>query len=82
MAQFILTYPDPWGPRVRDALCANFGYQDTVDDAPNPESRTDFARRMLAEWLKSQVAAHESRQAARDVIAAAEADVRENLIVT
>jgi hypothetical protein len=52
--------------RVVNAVCARFGYQDTVyldvemtDGIPNPETKNAFAKRMLIEWLRRQTRDYE-----------------------
>lgn len=59
--------------RVVDALCANFGYQTTIDGSPNPETRNQFAKRMNAQWLKGQVILYETSLAANEARVTAQA---------
>lgn len=54
------TVSDSDAAAVVDALCQRYGYQATILDAsnnpiPNPEGRQAFAKRMIAEWMKSEV---------------------------
>jgi hypothetical protein len=56
--------------RQRDALCGRNGYQDEVPDPnnpgqlmPNPENKTQFAKRMTREWWMSETRKWEVRQA-------------------
>lgn len=46
--------------RAVDALCALNNYQATIDGSPNPETRNQFGKRMLAQWVKSEVARYET----------------------
>lgn len=59
--------------RAVDAVCANHGYQATIDGSPNPETRNQFAKRMLANWVKSQVVLYETSLAANQARVTAQA---------
>lgn len=75
MAQIILDItPASALVRTVDALCGFNNYQATIDGVANPESRNQFAKRMVAIWLKQQVASWESNIASAAAKAAAEAD--------
>ena len=49
--------------RLEGAICGLYSYQSTIDGQANPESRADFAKRMIGNLLKRQVYAWERRQA-------------------
>lgn len=55
-----------------DALCGLNGYQTLINGVANPETRNAFAKRMLANWLKGEIARWETPPA----VVAAEAAVR------
>ena len=57
--------------RITNALCAQYGYRATINGAPNPEGKPEFAKRMMIRDLKQRTQQYE-RQAA---IAAAVATV-------
>jgi hypothetical protein len=46
--------------RAVDAICALYGYQTLINGNPNPETRNNFAKRIVAEWVKAQVVQYES----------------------
>ena len=50
--------------RLVDAICVTEGYQARLEDGtPNPESRPQFARRMVAEHLRHLVRNYENELA-------------------
>lgn len=54
------TFTNADAAEVTDALCQRYGYQATLPDGsggtiPNPETRGQFAKRMVGEWVKSEV---------------------------
>jgi len=58
--QIILNIPDAVHQRVLDGFSMQHGRPDTVDDGngnqiTNPESKDDFTKRLLIDWLKSKV---------------------------
>ena len=66
MANFTITIPDAIVSRVVDGLAGQHGYQATTTDedtgvvTPNPETKQDFARRMMRKWIKESVVAYET----------------------
>jgi hypothetical protein len=83
MASFNFTVPDAAVPRVVEAFCVRFGYQETsVDGVPNPETRGDFTRRMIREFIKDTVVSHEASLAGRDASASQAAETRSEVDVT
>ena len=80
MAQITISINDNDVSRVLDAFETKFGYQSQVPDGdgnpiPNPESRVQFAKRMLAVEIKRIVKREEARAAADIAAAATEPDV-------
>lgn len=59
--------------RAVDALCALNGYQTLIGGNPNPETKNNFAKRMLAVWLKARIVEYESGLAAEAARATATA---------
>uniref|UniRef100_A0A6M3J325 Uncharacterized protein n=1 Tax=viral metagenome TaxID=1070528 RepID=A0A6M3J325_9ZZZZ len=54
-------------------FCAAQGYTDTIVDAlgnliPNPESRKDFANRVILEWFKQVVRNHRFQAASNLIV--------------
>lgn len=67
MAQIIIDItPAAAVTRAVDAVCSNNGYQATIDGQPNPETKNQFAKRMLAAWVRSQVVRYESEIATKE----------------
>ena len=71
MPTFALTISPPALAELVHAICALYNYQDTVDGAPNPESRQAFTKRLIAEDLKQKVRNHRLHLA----VVAAQAEV-------
>jgi hypothetical protein len=65
MATLQLTYDTGAVPiaRIVDAFATHFGYSDTIDGQPNPESKAVFARRVLGEHIAKIVREEEVRAA-------------------
>lgn len=42
----IWNVPNDKALKQRDFICEEFGYQDTIDGQPNPETKAQFAQRM------------------------------------
>lgn len=75
---FTFTVPDGDRNRVLNAFARKYGYSDTVPDGnggqvANPESRAQFSKRIVAEFIKGVVRDSEVDQASRDAGAAAAA---------
>ena len=66
------------GILLRDALCANWFYQEEIEEGvPNPESKAEFARRMIRTWLKEEVRKYKRNQIKATLgTASAEADAQ------
>jgi len=59
-------YPDNLQIELRDVLCSELGYQETIDGSPNPESKAQFLQRTFNEtfrqWLKNTYEQGKRRQ--------------------
>jgi hypothetical protein len=81
MATLTITIPDAVATRVLTGFSNDTGYHATITNPTtgevtnNPESRTDYSRRMLREYIVARVKHYEATTAAADARAAAEADV-------
>lgn len=71
MANITLTIPDAQLARVVSAFSIAYGYQDTIPGAtpadppvPNPETRAQFMRRHIMEFVRNTVQAVEANVAA------------------
>ena len=67
MADIIITIPNAQLNRVVNSVCSLRGYQDNILDidgnsTPNPETRQQFARRQLIEFLKDHVRSFEAQR--------------------
>ena len=58
MAQIVITIPDAQIARVRDAIATRFGW--TVESGL---TKTQFAQKVVREWLRSEVRLEEIRKA-------------------
>lgn len=45
--------------RAVDALSVRWGYQPTIDGDPNPQTKGEFVRQKIGQWVKGEVRAHE-----------------------
>lgn len=80
MASFTINYPDELAQRILDEFCEHHGYKSQVLDSndnpvPNPETKPQFLKRMVKEYIKASWRANEVRKAQRLAAATAIADV-------
>lgn len=54
--------------RVIDAFCAQYGYQETINGKPNPQTKAAFAKAKVLEYIKEIVKGHEAGAAAKAAI--------------
>ena len=52
MARISIDIPDNILTRVVNGFCSNYGYQDTIDGIPNPETKQQFLKRKIIEFVK------------------------------
>ncbi len=45
--------------RAVDALGTRWGYQDTINGGANPQTKGEFVRLRIGQWIKGEVHAHE-----------------------
>ena len=43
---------DAMNARIRNAFASAYGYQDTINGSPNPESKARFRARKIKEYIK------------------------------
>lgn len=67
MAVISITIPDAQINRVIDGICLACNYQATINGVANPETKAQFAKRMLIEQMKALVSQGEMR-AVRDSV--------------
>lgn len=59
--------------RILDGICEDNNYQSTIVDAegnsiPNPETKAQFAKRIVIERIKDMVLAGERKKAEKDIV--------------
>lgn len=54
--------------RSRDAFATVYGYQDTIDGAPNPETKAQFRARKIKEYIKDVTFAEEKKVALAAIV--------------
>lgn len=59
MATISLTVSAADLTRAVDALSTRWGYQPVIDGSPNPQTKGEFVRLKIGQWVKSEVHAHE-----------------------
>lgn len=80
--KIIIDVPDAQAQRVLNGFCADRGYQPTLpDDTPNPETKAQFVKRLLIQYIKNSVRMNEIQAAseAAIVLATAKVDAEINL---
>lgn len=79
MATISVTIPNAILNRVTDGICGQYSYQATINGSPNPETKAQFAQRMVREFIKNTVKGYEAtvaQDAARTAaIASADTDI-------
>lgn len=66
-----LTIPDEKMSMVIESICANYNYQATIQQPdgsmiPNPETKAQFAKKIVAFFIKENVKAYKANQAAQE----------------
>lgn len=76
MAQITINIPDQVLGRVVDGLCGRYSYDDRKQEG---ETKGQFAKRTMMEWVKSSVKKYEQQkasvQAEIDAAASVDADI-------
>jgi len=76
MAQITITIPDAIAPRVLNGFAKRYNYPITLEDgSPNPETKAQFAKRKVVEYIKHAVREAEIEQARNDAATTAGASV-------
>ena len=63
MAELKVTIPNDKLQDVIDAFCFNYKYQDIIDELPNPQTKAQFAKAKLIEFVKDNFKAYKANQA-------------------
>lgn len=87
MARITIDYPDAVGPRITNAFAGQLDYASKVDDGngnliTNPETKAQFTKRMIQEYIMSVVTAYESNEAAQTARKTAQDKVRSEITLT
>jgi len=73
MATISFDVPNAVLPRLADAFAATYGYQATLPDGTaNPETKNQFAQRMVRQYARNVLAAYEATLAAETARASAD----------
>lgn len=67
MANITITIPDSQLTRVLDGIAKDCNYQLTINGSSNPETKAQFAKRIIIERVKSMVLAGERKKAEEDM---------------
>lgn len=73
MAKIIIDIPDAIAARVTNGFCKRYGYQELIGDAtkkndakiPNPETKGQFIKRRVIEFIKRAVRDAEIEEASK-----------------
>ena len=64
MATLSITIPDSIATRVNNAIATAYGYKETIDGQPNPQTKAQFSKAKVIELIKEIVRAQEAKAAA------------------
>lgn len=87
MATITLNIPDAILPRVLNGFASRYGYTPTLVDGngadyQNPETKAQFAKRMLVDYMRTVVREAEATAAADAARQAAEQAARSEITIT
>jgi len=82
MASITINIPDSIAPRVLNGFAANYGYQETINGQPNPQTKAQFAKATLIDIIKRAVTAAEAQTAVTAARNAAIQDVDSNVTLS
>lgn len=83
MAQLIFTIPDAGMLRVGDAFAAKYGYAATLPDgSSNPQTKAQFAKSTIRDFILRTVKAYESEVAVRTAVEASDQKVEQEVSIT
>jgi len=76
MTQITINIPDAVAPRVISGFAKRYNYPLTLEDgSPNPETKAQFAKRKVLEYIRQAVREAEIDQARNEATATAGASV-------
>lgn len=82
MATLTITIPAGQVNRVVDAIATRFGYTGFEEDGTTPQTKSEFCRKLIIKYIKSNVKEHEAATAGRSAFVIAEADAELNITIT
>jgi len=83
MASITITIPDAIASRVVNGFAIHYGYAAILQDGtPNPETKTQFAKRKLIELIKQAVKASEIQTAANAAATTAADSVDTDIVLS
>jgi len=82
MAQIALNIPDAILTRVINGFANYYHYQSTIDGEANPETKAQFSKRMLVEYIKNAVVASEVQDAANAAATIANEAATNDIVIT
>lgn len=83
MASITITIPDQIAQRVLNGFCTHYGYLATLDNGdPNPETKLQFAKRKLIEYIKAGVEVTEVQAARNSAATTAKASIDLDIVLT
>jgi hypothetical protein len=74
MAEIKFTIPNNQIQIITDAFSTEFGYQEIIDGQPNPQSKGDFTKERIKDYIKSIVKSNLVRVNSNSVISNADRD--------
>jgi len=77
-----INIPDAVAARVLNGFASSQGYQATIDGQANPESKQQFLKRRVIEFIHNHVKFDESEAAARTAKTAASQNVDSEISLT
>lgn len=83
MATIMINIPDNISNRVINGFCKRFNYSSTLEDGePNPETKAQFAKRKLIEFIKQSIREVEIQDASNVAATTAGASVDTDIVLT
>jgi len=83
MTQITITIPDNITNRVINGFAKRYNYSPTLDNGdPNPETKVQFAKRMLIAYIKQAVTEAEVQDASNTAATSASQSVENEIVLS
>ena len=82
MASITLTIPTQQAQRVLDSFAARKGFSGFASDGTTPQTKTEFLKQELINFVKKEVALYEAQEAANAAASTAQNDVQNNISIS